>query len=303
MRWQKWRLRVGFNAREGLVLHAIGYEDGGRLRPVLHRAALSRDGRALRPSRRRALPQERLRRRRVRHRRAGQLADAGLRLPRRDPLLRRLAQPTARASPTASRSAVCLHEEDFGILWKHTDLFTGEVDVRRARRLVVSSISTVGNYEYGLVLVLPPGRLDPLRDQGDRDREHRRASSRASSRTTARSCRPESMRTTISTSSTCASTWRSTASATGSSRSTRWRCRSGPTIRTATPSRSARAFWPPSWPRSATSISTPRASGRSRAPTRATALGQPTAYKLLPLEPGADLRQPAIDAWPGAPPS
>jgi len=45
---------------------------------------------------------------------------------------------------------VCLHEEDFGILWKHTDLFTGEVDVRRARRLVVSSISTVGNYEYGL---------------------------------------------------------------------------------------------------------------------------------------------------------
>ena len=39
VRWQKWRLRVGFNAREGLVLHAIGYEDGGQLRPVLHRAA------------------------------------------------------------------------------------------------------------------------------------------------------------------------------------------------------------------------------------------------------------------------
>ena len=40
VRWQKWRFRVGFNAREGLVLHPIGYEDGGRLRPVLHRAAL-----------------------------------------------------------------------------------------------------------------------------------------------------------------------------------------------------------------------------------------------------------------------
>jgi primary-amine oxidase len=41
VRWQKWRFRVGFNAREGLVLHTVGYEDDARLRPVLHRAALS----------------------------------------------------------------------------------------------------------------------------------------------------------------------------------------------------------------------------------------------------------------------
>lgn len=41
MRWSKWRLRVGFNAREGLVLHKVGYEDGGRVRPVLHRASLA----------------------------------------------------------------------------------------------------------------------------------------------------------------------------------------------------------------------------------------------------------------------
>ena len=32
--WQKWRFRVGFNAREGLTLHAITYEDQGRIRPV-----------------------------------------------------------------------------------------------------------------------------------------------------------------------------------------------------------------------------------------------------------------------------
>jgi primary-amine oxidase len=55
----------------------------------------------------------------------------------------------SKGDPYCIESAVCLHEEDFGILWKHTDLMTGEVDVRRARRLVVSSISTVGNYEYG----------------------------------------------------------------------------------------------------------------------------------------------------------
>ena len=28
VRWQRWRFRVGFTAREGLVLHAVGYEDG-----------------------------------------------------------------------------------------------------------------------------------------------------------------------------------------------------------------------------------------------------------------------------------
>jgi primary-amine oxidase len=41
VRWSKWHIRVGFNAREGLVLHNVGYEDGGRLRPVLHRASLA----------------------------------------------------------------------------------------------------------------------------------------------------------------------------------------------------------------------------------------------------------------------
>jgi primary-amine oxidase len=46
-------------------------------------------------------------------------------------------------------NAICLHEEDDGMLWKHTDLVTGDVAVRRSRRLVISSIATVGNYEYG----------------------------------------------------------------------------------------------------------------------------------------------------------
>jgi primary-amine oxidase len=44
---------------------------------------------------------------------------------------------------------ICVHEEDYGILWKHVDMQTGTTEVRRSRRLVVSSISTVGNYEYG----------------------------------------------------------------------------------------------------------------------------------------------------------
>jgi primary-amine oxidase len=46
-------------------------------------------------------------------------------------------------------NAICMHEEDFGIVWKHFDHRANTVEVRRMRRLVLSSIVTVGNYEYG----------------------------------------------------------------------------------------------------------------------------------------------------------
>src|SRR6185436_16416179 len=39
--WQKWRMRIGFTPREGLVIHTVSYEDQGRERPVLYRASLS----------------------------------------------------------------------------------------------------------------------------------------------------------------------------------------------------------------------------------------------------------------------
>uniref|UniRef100_A0A0D3FS80 Amine oxidase n=1 Tax=Oryza barthii TaxID=65489 RepID=A0A0D3FS80_9ORYZ len=46
-------------------------------------------------------------------------------------------------------NAVCLHEEDHGILWKHRDWRTGLAEVRRSRRLTVSFVCTIANYEYG----------------------------------------------------------------------------------------------------------------------------------------------------------
>jgi primary-amine oxidase len=48
-------------------------------------------------------------------------------------------------------NAICIHEEDYGIQWKHTDMnMLGANEVRRSRRLVISSIATIGNYDYGL---------------------------------------------------------------------------------------------------------------------------------------------------------
>lgn len=50
--------------------------------------------------------------------------------------------------PVCIPNVICMHEEDYGILWKHTDL-AGRSDVRRSRRFVVSYFSTIGNYDYG----------------------------------------------------------------------------------------------------------------------------------------------------------
>ena len=43
---------------------------------------------------------------------------------------------------------ICIHEEDTGILWKHWDFRANRTELRRGRRLVISCVNTVGNYEY-----------------------------------------------------------------------------------------------------------------------------------------------------------
>lgn len=47
------------------------------------------------------------------------------------------------------RQAICVHEEDGGVLWKHKDWRTDTAEVRRNRRLVLSFMCTIGNYDYG----------------------------------------------------------------------------------------------------------------------------------------------------------
>jgi primary-amine oxidase len=146
--WQKWHFRIGFTPREGLVLHTVGYEDGGRIRPVLYRAALSEmvvpygDPH---PSHNR--------------KNAFDVGEYGIGLMANalelgcdclgeiryfDAYLNNSHGEVVRYA-----NAVCMHEEDAGILWKHFDWRTNQTEVRRSRRLVVSFIATVGNYEYG----------------------------------------------------------------------------------------------------------------------------------------------------------
>ncbi|MEL6776933.1 MAG: primary-amine oxidase [Cyanobacteria bacterium J06597_16] len=148
IRWQKWKIRIGFTPREGLVLYEVTYTDKGEERPIFYRASL-----------------------------------AEMTVPYGDPMphhyrknafdvgeygIGSLANSltlgcdclgeiyyfdgfitNSRGDVAQIENAICLHEEDFGILWKHMDWRTEQTEVRRSRRLVISFIATVGNYEYG----------------------------------------------------------------------------------------------------------------------------------------------------------
>jgi primary-amine oxidase len=142
--WQKWKVRVGFTPREGLVLHTISYTD----RPIIYRASLAEmtvpyGDPAPHHYRKNAFD--------VGEYGMGTLANS---LTLGCDCLGEIHyfdgfMATSRGEVHKIKNAVCLHEEDAGILWKHTDWRTEECEVRRSRRLVISFFSTVGNYEYG----------------------------------------------------------------------------------------------------------------------------------------------------------
>ena len=137
------------------------------------------DGGALRRSRRRALPQERLRRRRIRHRRAGELPGAGLRLPRRHPLFRRLAGRQQGRAATASRTRSACTRRISASSGSTPTCFTGEVEVRRVAPPGDLVDLDRRELRIRLLLVPLPGRLDPVRDQADRHPRTRPRCSRA----------------------------------------------------------------------------------------------------------------------------
>ena len=75
-------------------------------------------------------------------------------------------------NPRTIENAICMHEEDFGTLWKHTDLFTGSNEVRRQRRLVISLLHHRRQLRLRLLLVPLPRRHDRVRGQAHRHPVH-----------------------------------------------------------------------------------------------------------------------------------
>ncbi len=147
VRWERWRLRVGFDQREGLVLHDVRFDDDGHERPIAYRMSIAE---LVIPYGDSAPGAQR--------KQAFDTGEFGLGNFTNSLTLGcdclgeivylDVAVADAQGNVKEIPQAICMHEEDHGILWKHTDQ-DGHVEVRRSRRFVVSSIVTVNNYEYG----------------------------------------------------------------------------------------------------------------------------------------------------------
>jgi len=144
--WQNWSLRIGFNYREGMTLHTVRYQDGDRLRSVAHRMSFAE---MVVPYRDSSADHYR--------RTAFDIGEWGLgfmttslelgcdclgEIRYLDAVLH-----DSSGEPYTIANAVCVHEEDNAVLWKHVDHDAG-AEVRRMRRLTVSFHVTVANYEY-----------------------------------------------------------------------------------------------------------------------------------------------------------
>ena len=151
VRWQNWRFRFAVHPREGLVLYAVGYEDGDDVRASMHRASLSEmvvpygdphDAWFFRS--------------------AFDEGEYGLgyytlsRQPGEDApsnaVFRDVALAGNYGQTLTFRRAVAVYEQPGEILWRHqfwTEYPRGVVESRAARQLVVSYLTTLGNYDYG----------------------------------------------------------------------------------------------------------------------------------------------------------
>ncbi|KAG4378680.1 hypothetical protein AAZX31_17G082900 [Glycine max] len=147
--WQKWNFRIGFTPREGLVIYSVAYIDGSQgRRPVAHRLSFVE---MVVPY---GDPNEPHYRKNAFHAGENGLGKNAHSLKKGCDCLGYIKYFDAHFTNFTGgvetiENCVCLHEEDHGILWKHHDWRTGLAEVRRSRRLSVSFMCTVANYEYG----------------------------------------------------------------------------------------------------------------------------------------------------------
>lgn len=146
LRWQDWEFRLGFNYREGPVLYQVKFKDGDEYRDIAYRMSLAE---MIVPYRDSSFDHYR--------RTAFDIGEWGFgymctslelgcdclgEITYLDGVL-----PNTAGEPVVTKNAICLHEEDDAVLWKHVDPDQG-AEVRRMRRFVVSVHATVANYEY-----------------------------------------------------------------------------------------------------------------------------------------------------------
>ncbi|KAI9037606.1 uncharacterized protein KD926_000168 [Aspergillus affinis] len=141
--WQKWRFRVGFNVREGMVLYNVTYDE----RNVFYRLSLSEMTVPY------VDPQKPYHRKQ-----AFDVGDVGLgitcnQLSLGCDCLGHIKyfdghRTDSKGNAVTLKNVICLHKQDGGILHNHSNYRNGIATVVRNCQLVVQMICTVSNYEY-----------------------------------------------------------------------------------------------------------------------------------------------------------
>ncbi|GAB1316098.1 peroxisomal copper amine oxidase [Madurella fahalii] len=159
--WQNWSFHIGFNYREGIVLNNIAFNDKGTIRPIFYRLSLAE---MVVPYGNPEYPHHRKHALDSGEYGAGYMTNSlslgcdckgsihylDAHFPTRDGGLRTI------------KNAICIHEEDAGILFKHSDFRDDSVIVTRSRKLVIQQIFTAANYEYAMAWVFhQDGTIQP----------------------------------------------------------------------------------------------------------------------------------------------
>ncbi|KAG6887954.1 hypothetical protein C0992_010057 [Termitomyces sp. T32_za158] len=148
LEWQNWKMHISFTQREGIALSTITYNDHGEIRPIIYRLSLAE---MVVPYAAPEYPHPR--------KLAFDSGEYGMGAMANELSLGCdcLGQihylPGAfvnhNGSPAIIKNAICIHEEDAGVLWKHTDYRPGgRSQTVRRRKLVISMVCTLANYEY-----------------------------------------------------------------------------------------------------------------------------------------------------------
>lgn len=149
LEWQNWRFHIGFNYREGIVLNNIRFNDKGTERPIFYRLSLAE---MVVPYGNPEHPHHRKHAFDLGEYGAGYMTNSlALGCDCKGSIHYLDAEfPTRAGDIRTIKNAICIHEEDAGILFKHTDFRDDSVIVTRARKLIVQQIFTAANYEYAI---------------------------------------------------------------------------------------------------------------------------------------------------------
>ena len=147
--WQNWSIHVGFNHREGIVLNNITFYDKfeGMERPLFYRLSLAE---MVVPYGNPEHPHHRKHAFDLGEYGAGYMTNSlAIGCDCKGAIQYIDAHfPTQAGGIRTVKNAICIHEEDAGILFKHTDFRDDSTIVTRGRKLIISHIFTAANYEY-----------------------------------------------------------------------------------------------------------------------------------------------------------